>query len=526
MAISSRWGALFGPPRGSTYNGHAFSPGQTIRLLACGLLILLTVSWYHDPAIHGWWTTTRKLPDGTVRPLLFEFKESHGRVSGTARFDWGDLAIHSGVIKDGRLAFSVGNGFHFTGAKKSGNITLQFHDDRGFDQTLLLSTTDVAALHLPKDRPPLPSLHPIRASSAIASRPPMGWNSWNYFRSTISDGIIREVADAIATNGMKQAGYAYIVIDDGWQGKRDAQGRLQPNQKFPDMRALADYVHTKGLKLGIYSSPGSQSCGKYEGSYGHEQQDAAAFAAWGIDFLKYDWCGASRLYRPSESQAVFQKMGSALQAAVRPILFSLSQYGIEDVWLWGADAGASTWRTTVDIQPTFLSMHQNALDQQIAAASAGPGHWNDPDMLEVGNGNMTERDSQSNFTLWCMLAAPLIAGNDVRNMTESTRNILLNKNVIAIDQDPLGKQAILTKRVGAIEIWQRPLANGDEAVMILNTSESQQLFQAEWKQLGMPKTKAVLDVWSAHETGPARELKVELEPHESRIFRVSCFPSI
>jgi len=494
---------------------------QLVHLIAGGLLAVLSVSWQRDQSLNGWWKTTRTLKDGTVAPLLFEFKESNGRISGTARFDWGDLAIQNGLIQGERLSFSAGSSFYFAGARSSHGIALQLHSKQGPDQTLLLSATDVSALHLPPDRAPLPPLHPIHASPSLASRPPMGWNSWNYFHKNISDSIIRGVADSIASNGMKQAGYAYIVIDDGWQGRRDAQGSLHSNQQFPDMRALSDYVHAKGLKLGIYSSPGPQSCGKLEGSYRHEEQDAATFASWGIDFLKYDWCSSSRVYRPSESQAVFQKMGSALRATGRPILLSLSQYGLEDVWLWGADVGASTWRTTADIQPTFRSMHQNALDQQIAAPSAGPGRWNDPDMLEVGNGSMTESDSQSNFNLWAMLAAPLIAGNDVRNMTASTRDILLNKNVIAIDQDPLGKQATLTHHLGSIEIWQRPLVNGDQAVMILNTSSERQSFQMEWKRLGLEKAKTVVDVWSEKKVLPSNWNRIALEPHQSRIYRVS-----
>jgi alpha-galactosidase len=520
VAIRSDSGLESPPMGGAARQAFAFSVRRISQVLSCGVLVLLTVSWHRHDTVQGWWKTTRTLKDGTLRPVLFEFKVARERLSGTARFDWGDLAIQNGILKDDRLSFSVGSMFHFTGASNLQGIELSFHDDRGSDQTLRLSATDETILQLPTDRPPLPALRTLPASPVIASKPPMGWNSWNYFHKQISDPIIRGVADAIASNGMKQAGYTYIVIDDGWQGHRDSEGRLQPNEKFPNMRSLADYVHARGLKLGLYSSPGSQSCGKLEGSYRHEEQDAATFAAWGIDFLKYDWCSASHLYRPSESRAVFQKMGSALQATGRPILLSLSQYGIEDVWLWGADAGASMWRTTGDIQPAFRSVHQNALDQQIAAVSAGPGRWNDPDMLEVGNGGMTEIDSQSNFNLWAMLAAPLIAGNDVRNMTASTQNILLNRNVIAIDQDPLGKQATLTSRRGDIEIWQRPLSNGDKAVMVLNISENRRQFQAGWKDLGLATKTRFVDVWSAKQADTANSLKVELQPHESRIFRV------
>ena len=520
MAIRRKRGAVGRASRGLARERRP-PRSPLLRAVACTLLLVVSLSCHRSKSVEGWWKTTRKLHDGTERPVLFEFKQSGHRLSGTVRFDWGDLPIQNGIVENERLSFSVGSGFEFSGSKTFNSIELTFHDERAPDQALLLSAAGDEALQLPHYRPPLPSLRAIHAPPAIANTPPMGWNSWNHFHKNISDAIIRGVADAIASNGMKEAGYVYIVIDDGWQGERDAQGRLHSNRQFPDMRALADYVHSKGLKLGIYSSPGPQTCGRFEGSYLHEQQDAETFAAWGVDFLKYDWCSASRVYRPSESRAVFQKMGYALQAARRPVLFSLCQYGIEDVWLWGADVGASTWRTTADIQPSFRSMHQNALNQQIAAPLAGPGHWNDPDMLEVGNGNMTDTDSQSNFNLWVMLAAPLIAGNDVRNMTESTRNTLLNKDLIAIDQDPLGKQAIRTRVFGKIEVWQRPLANGDQAILILNTSEEHQFFRSAWKDLGLPQPKVIVDVRSMKEAGTAAWIQMELQPHESRIFRVS-----
>lgn len=484
------------------------------------ILVLLFGPLACGQPVKGWWKATRKLKDGTNRPVLFEFSEAKSRLIGTVRFDWGDLAIQNGIIEDGHLSFSVGM-LQFSGSKNSSGITLLLQNEDAPDQVLTLSPMDEKALQLPSDRAPLPPLKPVQAPIGVANTPPMGWNSWNYFHHNISDAIIREVADAIASNGMREAGYSYIVIDDGWQGKRDTQGRLQPNSGFPDMKKLADYVHTKGLKLGIYSSPGPQTCGKFEGSYQHEQQDAETFAVWGIDFLKYDWCSASRVYKPSENRAVFQKMGSALHSAGRPILFSLCQYGMEDVWLWGPDVGASTWRTTNDIKPSFRSMHQNALNQRIAAHFAGPGHWNDPDMLEIGNGTMNEIEGESHLSLWAMLAAPLIAGNDVRKMTEATRRSMLNKQLIAIDQDPLGKQAVCTHSFGDIEVWQRPLANGDHAVLILNASSGHKSFQAEWKDLGVRQPKAVFDVWSPTEQVGTDNLELELQPHESHLFRLS-----
>src|SRR5947207_8859855 len=234
-------------------------------------------------------------------------------------------------------------------------------------------------------RLPLPALHKV-PDNGLARTPPMGWNSWNKFASRVDDATVRSIADAMASNGMKGAGYLYINIDDTWEGGRDAKGNIQTNEKFPDMKALADYVHGKGLKLGIYSSPGPQTCAKYEGSYRHEEQDAAQYARWGIDYLKYDWCSASRVYKPAEMQAAYTKMHDALARTGRPIVYSLCQYGLEAVWRWGASVGGNLWRTTGDISDRYDRMSVIGFDQNGLEKYSGPGHWNDPDMLEVGNG--------------------------------------------------------------------------------------------------------------------------------------------
>ncbi|MGH9882487.1 MAG: glycoside hydrolase family 27 protein, partial [Pyrinomonadaceae bacterium] len=260
-----------------------------------------------------------------------------------------------------------------------------------------------------------PARHKVR-DNGLTKTPPMGWNSWNKFAGRVDDATVRAMADAMASNGMKEAGYVYVNIDDTWEGSRDAEGNIQTNKKFPDMKALADYVHGKGLKLGIYSSPGPNTCAGYEGSYGHEAQDARTFAAWGIDYLKYDWCGARAIYTDEEMPAIYQKMGDALLASGRPIVYSLCQYGRLDVWKWGADVGGNLWRTTGDIRDTWDSMTRIGFSQNELAPWAKPGHWNDPDMLEIGNGGMSETEYQTHMSLWAMLAAPLLAGNDLRNM--------------------------------------------------------------------------------------------------------------
>src|SRR5580700_9346475 len=240
----------------------------------------------------------------------------------------------------------------------------------------------------------LPATSSRAQEQGAAQTPPMGWNSWNHFADRVDDRGVRAAADALVASGMKDAGYIYINIDDTWEAGRDAQGFIKPNQKFPDMKALADYVHSKGLKIGIYSSPGAETCAGYEGSLGHEEQDARTFAAWGIDYLKYDWCSASALYSNDDMHALYQKMGDALHASGRPIVYSLCQYGRADVWKWGPDVGGNLWRTTGDIRDTWDSMTTIGFKQDGLAPWAKPGHWNDPDMLEIGNGGMSDTEYQ------------------------------------------------------------------------------------------------------------------------------------
>src|SRR6202790_3023023 len=304
----------------------------------------------------------------------------------------------------------------FSDNTSKGRVIMQFAFGRKVLSTPLLFIWSTALILL--IRPEC-----LAQTPAVAETPPMGWNSWNYFAGKINDAIVRAQADAMVSSGMRDAGYVYINIDDTWEADRDAQGVIRTNSKFPDMKALADYVHGKGLKLGIYSSPGPNTCAGYKGTYGHEEQDARTYAAWGIDYLKYDWCAARNLYTDEEMQAVYQKMGDALLATGRPIVYSLCQYGRADVWKWGPEVGGNLWRTTGDIRDAWDSMAKIGFGQNQLSEWAVPGHWNDPDMLEIGNGGMTNTEYRTHMSLWSVLASPLIAGNDLRSMTSEIKEI-------------------------------------------------------------------------------------------------------
>ena len=357
----------------------------------------------------------------------------------------------------------------------------------------------------------------------LAQTPPMGWNSWNKFEEKVNAQVVKEIADAMISSGMKDVGYVYVNIDDTWEGKRDAQGVLQPNEKFPDMKALADYVHSKGLKIGIYSSPGPKTCAGFEGSYQHEEQDARTWAAWGIDYLKYDWCSAKDVYKIDDMPAVYKKMSDALKAAGRPIVFSLCQYGLHKVWEWSAASGGNLWRTTGDIEDSWKSMSTIGFDKQTGLEKyAGPGHWNDPDMLEIGNGRMDSVEYRTHMSLWAMLAAPLLAGNDLRSMDDETKQILTNPEIIAIDQDKLGNQGYRIAKEGRTETWVKPLEGGDLAVALFNRDDRPQLMMAKWTDLGLKGNHRVRDVWAHADRGKIKDLyEAEVSAHGAVVIRVS-----
>jgi alpha-galactosidase len=374
--------------------------------------------------------------------------------------------------------------------------------------------SDVAAIPadlLPTHKP-LPAVKPLPPNK-LALTPPMGWNSWNKFAGRVDDKSVREMADAIASSGMRDAGYVYVNIDDTWEAGRDANGNILTNEKFPDMKALADYVHGKGMKLGIYSGPGRLTCAGYTASYGHEEQDAKTWAAWGIDYLKYDWCAASGVYTKEEHAPAYEKMGIALRASGRPIVYSLCQYGWLDVGEWGASVGGNLWRTTGDIRDSWDSMANIGFNQNGREKYAGPGHWNDPDMLEIGNGGMTDTEYRTHMSLWSMLAAPLLAGHDVRTMSDSIKEILLNKEVIAIDQDKAGHQGVRVRQDGELEVWKKALAQG-VAVALFNRSKDTAKMTVKWSEVGVTKKSSkVRDLWAHKDIDAPAEYAVEVPSH-------------
>lgn len=342
--------------------------------------------------------------------------------------------------------------------------------------------------------------------------PPMGWNSWNHFGCNVSDSIVRAQADAMAATGMEAAGYKYVNIDDCWEGKRDANGFIHPNSKFPDMRELADYLHSKGLKLGIYSSPGPKTCDGFEGSYGHEFEDAKAYAEWGVDYLKYDWCTGRNVYLADQIPAAFKKMHEALVQAGRPIVYSI--HGRGKVWTWGADVGANLWRTTGDIKDNYARMAMIGFGQNGLEKFAGTGHWNDPDMLEIGNGGMTSREYRMQMTLWCLLAAPLIAGNDLTQMSSETLSILTNPEVISVDQDPGGVQGHRVWEEGPLEVWMKPLADGSKAVGLFNREQSAIKMTVRFSDIGVNRNAEVRDLWARKDLGTfGKNFSVDVPEH-------------
>ena len=344
--------------------------------------------------------------------------------------------------------------------------------------------------------------------NGLAKTPPMGWNSWNKFGCNVSEKLIKEMADAIVTSGMRDAGYVYLVIDDCWQIDRDPQGNILPDrERFPSgMKALADYAHAKGLKFGIYSDAGTLTCQKRPGSRGYEFQDARQYAAWGVDYLKYDWCSTSTQNAP----ASYSIMRDALLKAGRPIVFSICEWGTAKPWLWAKDVG-NLWRSTGDIQDCWDCKRDwggmgvvHILDLQDGLESyAGPGHWNDPDMLEVGNGGMTTTEYRAHFSLWCLLSAPLMAGNDLRSMPAEIKEILTNREVIAVDQDPLGMQGRRVKREGDREVWAKQLANGGRAVVLFNRGPKPAQLSVSWTDIGYPPhlSAGVRDLWAGKNLG-------------------------
>ena len=477
----------------------------------------------------GNWAVKEALGDGTVRATYLNLKQEGARITGAIRA----TQFYYRIVE------STGgpDGFTLTGSMMDGNSERRVkYEGKLVGEELHLATqrrpdapvVEMTAHRVPAgegaypERRPLPALHKV-ADNALARTPPMGWNSWNKFAGRVDDAAVRGMADAMATNGMKDAGYVYVNIDDTWQGEREKDGNITTNKKFPDMKALADYVHSKGLKIGIYSSPGPNTCAGYEGSYGHEEQDAKTYAEWGIDYLKYDWCGARNLYKDEEMQAVYQIMGEALLKVGRPILYSLCQYGRAEVWKWGPEVGGNTWRTTGDIRDTWESMSKIGFAQDALAPYAAPGHWNDPDMLEIGNGGMNDDEYRTHMSLWSILAAPLLAGNDLRSMSPVILEILTNREVIAVNQDKAGKQGRRVALSGEQEVWARPLADGGHAIGMFNRSAAPATVSVKWGELGLKASpKKGLDLWTHRDvTFNGAEYSVTVPSHGVVMLRVA-----
>jgi alpha-galactosidase len=387
----------------------------------------------------------------------------------------------------------------------------------------------------------IPALGPTLGfgQSPVAQTPPMGWNSWNFFAAKVTDKDIRYAADQMVATGMKDAGYVYVNIDDTWEGDRDASGVLHTNSKFPDMKALADYVHSKGLKIGLYSGPGNKTCGGYAASLGHEEQDAKMYAEWGFDYLKYDLCSfggdVMRKQAPNDKAAqmklmiaAYEKMGKALKDATaktgRPIVFSLCQYGWDSPWEWAPALGGNLWRTTGDIEARWQSIYDIVSQQSGLESYAGPGHWNDPDMLEVGNGKLSLAENRTHFSWWAILAAPLLAGNDLPNMKPEIKAILTNKDVIAINQDALGKQGKRAYSDGEVEVWTRELSGGALAVAIVNVGSDRVAthpFHLDLTKLGLHGSQAGKNLWTGKEVTLTDHEPIELPSHDILFVRIA-----
>ena len=475
-----------------------------LPVLLITALTVVTPFLIAQPTISGVWRIRIDMHDGTYQDRFLNLQQTGETVTGSVVRNYRPEKIVRGSFHNGQLHVEVNPWREvidsYDGQLKGDqlNVTIATRRSPNAPQGGIIKATatrsNAEAMNPPAPLP-VPALHNV-PDNGLVRTPPMGWNSWNHFATKVDDAVIRVAADALVSSGMKDAGYVYVNIDDSWEGDRDSNGNITTNKKFPDMKALAAYVHSKGLKLGIYSSPGPKTCGGWEGSYGHEEQDAKTYASWGIDYLKYDWCSARAIYKDSDLRPVYQKMGDALQAAGHPIVYSLCEYGRGDVWKWGALVGGNLWRTTDDIADDWKSLEEIGFSQAAISSYTKPGHWNDPDMLEIGNGGMTGDEYRKHMTLWALLAAPLLAGNDLAHMSKETLDILTNKEIIAIDQDraahPVKRNVIEEDRT---EVWTRPLKDGSTAVAIFNRRDQAAPVTVDWSRVGVDAPASGRDLW-------------------------------
>jgi alpha-galactosidase len=386
----------------------------------------------------------------------------------------------------------------------------------------------------------------IVCGDRIALTPALGWNSWNCFASSVTEDKIKAAADAMVSSGLINHGWTYINIDDFWEVNRDskdpslqgprraADGRILPNPRFPDMKGLTEFVHAKGLKIGLYSSPGPWTCGGCVASWQHEEQDAQQYGEWGFDYLKYDWCSYGDVVKGDGQEYLakpYQVMRAALDKVPRDILFSFCQYGMGDVWKWGAQTGGNSWRTTGDINDTWCSMSGIGFSQNGHEQYAGPGHWNDPDMLVVGNvgwgpslhpTRLTPNEQYTHISLWCLLSAPLLIGCDMTQLNDFTLNLLSNDEVLAVDQDALGHPAARVAKEDSLEVWARDLEDGSKAVGLFNRGDDEAPVTAKWSDLGITGTQTVRDLWRQKDAGQFEgEFKTAVPRHGVVLVKIS-----
>jgi alpha-galactosidase len=481
--------------------------------------------------ITGLWTGTRMNGDGRSEPITLRLKAAPGGLlEGSVRISVGEVPIGEGHWSGETITFTTSIPFtpapqitRYRGTISGTHLTITMERDNGRTKregSAQRSSTEPGDFlrELPAKTPPRVPLPP----NGLALLPPMGWNSWNHFGVSISDREVREIAEALVSTGMRDRGYNYVIIDDGWQGVRDSSGILHSNSRFPDMKALGEFLHSRRLEFGIYSSPGPKTCAGFEGSWSHEQQDARTFAAWGVDYLKYDWCTAGLTWDIRDMGEAYKKMAAALRSTGREIVFSVCQYGLFEPWKWASQAGGSLWRTTGDIGDAWASINSIGFNQDGLEAFAEPGRWNDPDMLEIGNGGMTTEEYRTHMTLWAMLAAPLIAGCDPRKIAPESLALLTNPEVIAIDQDPLGKQGRRVDKQRDGEVWVKPLANGEFALALFNRGDTPLAVNAIWKvHLGFAGSPQVRDLWNHKDEGPVHGgFAKRLEPHSCALYRI------
>ena len=377
----------------------------------------------------------------------------------------------------------------------------------------------------------------IVVGEQLALTPPMGWNSWNCWAMSVSSERVKQSADVIKSSGLVNHGFSYMVIDDGWQGKKTlANGATSSNEKFPDMKALSDYLHADGLRFGIYSSPGKISCGGLPATFGREKEDAKQWADWGVDYVKYDWCSYSdelatkqKEWTEAEQLLPFKKINDELLKQKRDMLLSVCNWGMNDVWKWAHKSGGQLWRTTGDIEDSWASLATIGFSQPDLAQYTHKGGWNDPDMLIVGwvgwgdklhQTHLTPSEQYTHISLWCMLNAPLMIGCDVSKLDDFTYNLLGNDEIIALDQDELGKVAKVVLKNDNLQVWQKELADGSKAIAVFNMKNESQKVNLKWSDIGIVEPKKVRDAWRQKDLLSKNAFDEILLPHGCLVLRV------